>query len=103
MKPRKVTEVELAFGGDIKQLIPCMEQIPDKFKTPEEKWNLVAADWLFGGLKGSKWTPKDGINEKDALRHIRAVLVSHEPKHEHKMAGCAYLMDQFFLDVKYRK
>jgi hypothetical protein len=30
-------------------------------------------------------------------------MSSWEPKHEHKEAGCAYLLSEFFDDVNYKK
>ena len=104
MIPQEVSELDMVFGGKVMQLLPKYEDIPREFKQfSGTKWNNVIGDWFFSGLKNAKWTPKKGINTNKALRHIKAVLGSWEPKHEHKEAGCAYLLSQFFEDVQYEK
>ena len=45
--------------------------------------------------------PKEGVDTKKALRHVKAVLGSWEPKHEHKEAGVAFLLNEWFDDVTY--
>lgn len=101
MKPVKVTDVDVVFGGNLSKLLPSMKDIPEEFKEGNTKWNKVIEDWFFNGLNDCKWKPKKGINTKDAVRHIAAILISYDPRHEHKMAGCAYLLSQFFDDVQY--
>jgi len=39
---------------------------------------------------------KPGIDRKAAIRHIKAIMASYAPKHEHKEAGCAYLFALWF-------
>lgn len=101
MKPEKVTDVDIAFGGNINKLLPLMEDIPEEFRKGHSKWNKVVRDWFFNGLKNSQWIPKEEIDPNDAIRHVQAVMGSFQPKHEHKEAGCAFLLSQFFEDVKY--
>lgn len=101
MHPIKITDADFAFGGRVAELLPTMDDIPDEFKKGNTKWNKVVNDWFFGGLKNCQWTPKEGIEENDAIRHVSSVMQSYKPKHEHKAAGCAYLLSQFFEDVKY--
>ena len=36
-----------------------------------------------------------------AIRHLKAILVSYDPKHEHKEAGVAFLLSEWFEDVTY--
>jgi hypothetical protein len=57
--------------------------------------------WFFSGLpKGTVFVPHEGIDPAKAMRHLRAILGSFEPKHEHKEAGVAYLMSQWFKEVR---
>ena len=91
-KPQQVDDPMVAFPANVcGTLLPPMDEIPDEFKErPGTKWNRLGARWFFSGLNGRiVW--KDGINERDALRHLKACLGSWEPKHEHKEAGVAYL------------
>lgn len=101
IKVQDVTGFDLCFGGDVKKLIPKWEDIPDEFKCMHNKWNKVFNDWFFRGLKNVKLIPKPGTDCKKAVAHINAVMSSFEPKHEHKEAGCAYLLSNFFEDVTY--
>lgn len=39
----------------------------------------------------------NGVNFKQAHAHIKVVLGSFEPKHERKIAGCAYLASMWFV------
>lgn len=101
-KIQEVTDIDLAFGGSISKLMPKYTEIPDEFKHGNTKWNKLFNTWFFSGLNILELTPKDGVDENKALKHIKAIMVSYEPKHEHKEAGCAYLLNEWFSDVKYQ-
>lgn len=93
----KVTDVEIAFGST--EHLPKWENIPDEFKVnyPEHPGVTMAAQWFYGTLAGAKLPPvREGVNEIEAMRVIRAILVSFEPKHEHKMAGVGYLINEWW-------
>jgi len=94
-----VTTAEMAFGGDTDKLMPAMKDIPKQFRSHNgTKWNRLASDWFFSGVENLSLQPRDGVDTQKALRHIRAILISFAPKHEHKEAGIAYLLDQWFSD-----
>ncbi|PZM62587.1 hypothetical protein [Paenibacillus dendritiformis] len=97
-KPQKVTDLEMAFGGDMKKLLPAMSEIPEEFTSLGSKWCKLISDWFYIGLSELKAQPREGIDTQEAFRHIRAILGSFEPKHEHKIACCAYLMSLWFED-----
>jgi hypothetical protein len=42
---------------------------------------------------------KEGIDGETAYYHLIACMQSYEPKQEHKVAGCRYLMDLWFEKV----
>lgn len=102
MVQTQVTDQEVAFGG---RLLPKYEDIPDEFKIlagcKRNKWVQLTEEWFYNGLKSCRWHPKPGIDTEKALRHIKVIMVSFGPKHEHKIAGVAYLLSQFFEDVEY--
>jgi len=103
-KPQEVTKLDIAFGGKAMELLPPDNDIPDEFNQWHNKWGDVVSKWFFNGLpKDTEFVPVDGIDTAQALAHIQAILGSFEPKHEHKMAGCAYLMSLWFKDVKFPK
>lgn len=99
IKPVAVTEVDLVFGGVVEELLPAMTEIPEAFITGETIWNAAIDRLFYKGPAGIEVTPRKEVDPKAALRHIAAVLNSFQPKHEHKMAGCAYLMSEFFETV----
>lgn len=100
-QPATVDAAEMVFGGKMSQLLPPYASIPDEFKDHYGQWNKLASGWFFGGLpKGTAFIPKDGIDAGKAVAHLRAILVSFEPKHEHKEAGVAYLMSKWFAEIK---
>lgn len=100
MKPHNVSKLEMAFAAHVSHLMPPYESIPDEFKNGRTKQNEIVARWFFSGLPGgTKFVPKEGIDAAAALNHIKTILRSYEPKHEHKEAACAYLLDQWFEDV----
>jgi len=102
MLPIPVTGVDMAFGGDIDKLLPDYDSIPEEFTVGcnHNKWNKIFSNWFFHGLdKDTDFIPKDGIDPKAALQHISAIMKSWAPKHEHKEAGCAYLLQLWFKDI----
>ncbi|MDR6884875.1 hypothetical protein [Bacillus sp. 3255] len=99
--PVDVNGLSIAFGGDMSKLLPAMSDIPKEFKEGRTKWNDLVGTWFYRGLKNTQFKPKDGIDKNKALRHVKAIMGSWEPKHEHKEAGCAYLLSEFFEDVTY--
>lgn len=96
---QEINDLDLAFGGNIKKMVPPMSEIP----SVDYKWNKLFSDMFFCGIKIIKMTPKDGIDANKAMRHVRAVASSFDIKHEHKEAGCAYLLSEFFEDVQYER
>lgn len=96
LKPVEVKDVELAWGKT-KGLLPDVSEIPKEFFNSSNKWNMVISSWFFKGLSmDTQVEPKEGVDVRAAIRHISAILKSFEPKHEHKIAGCAYLLSEFF-------
>ena len=103
MKPIAISDLEIVFPATISHLLPKWEDIPKEFwdRNDKGKWSKVVSDWFFRGLVDAKWKPKEGIDTNLALRHLQAIMGSFQPKHEHKEAGVAYLMSQWFDDVEY--
>lgn len=88
---------DVAFGN-IKHL-PPYDVIPDEFKRLHHPYVEFVSGWFFSGMKQedlARLVPRDGVDKNKALRAIKAALASFEPAHEHKEAGCAYLLDQWF-------
>ncbi|MFE5321612.1 hypothetical protein ACFQ88_23180 [Paenibacillus sp. NPDC056579] len=99
--PQEVTDVDIAFGGRTHELLPDPEEIPEEFWNEDTKWHKLASDIFFGRELSGDIHEREGIDVHFAARHIKAVLASYQPKHQHKIAGCAFLMSQFYRDVTY--
>lgn len=100
--PIEVDTLECIFGAtDISKLLPPYRSIPKDFREGRNKWSTLVSTWFFCGLKDAVWKPVPGIDENKALRHLKAIMSSFEPKHEHKEAGVAYLLSLWFEDVTY--
>jgi hypothetical protein len=90
-----VTGLDMAFGTV--NGLPAYADVPDEFKRHNgTRWNEMFNRWFYSGLSGLSVIPRDGVDPDKALRHIKALMGSFEPKHEHKEAGCAYLMSRYF-------
>lgn len=105
----EITDVEIAFPANvIGKFLPNTNEIPVEFQNYStdplaKKWIKVMEDWFYFGLKNVKWIPKSGVDPKLALRVIKACMGSYEPKHEHKTAGVAFLLSEWFEDITYEK
>ncbi len=93
MKPVIVSDVEMAFGTV--NGLPKWTEIPENFKSAGNEWCRLFSKIFFSGAK-VLFKEKDGIDKNLAFRHIRALMASCEPRHEHKEAGVAYVMSQYF-------
>ena len=98
-----VSPLDVAFGGGAMKILPPMAIIPAEFKrwTGGSRWVKVVQDWFYGGLHNAVWKPKHGVDTAKALAAVRCCIGSFEPAHEHKTAGCAFLLSQWFDDVTY--
>ena len=76
--------------------MPDYNEIPDDFKKNKNPWVKFADKWFFSGADARKLIEKDGIDRIAALDHLRVIMGSFEPKHEHKISTVAYLLSQWF-------
>lgn len=93
--PAAISDIELAFPGRVEHLIPAWSDIPDDFKNEAgaaARWVKFQRDWFFRGFpKGTRLEAKPGVDVTLAMRHLKAIQGSFEPKHEHKEAAVAFL------------
>ena len=104
--PKDVDGIDLAFGGEMKALLPPRNSLPDEFQRRwhSNPWCDIAGKWFFSGLpKGTTYKPKAGIDTNKALRHLGAILRSWEPQHEHKIGAVGWLMSIWFDEIKVPK
>lgn len=96
IQPQDVSDVEIAFPASVRHLMPDYADIPKAFKDHHNPYVKTVSNWFFNGLPKGTITPKAGVDGSKALRHLKCILGSFEPKHEHKEAAVAYLMSLWF-------
>lgn len=98
-----VTDAMIAFGHI--EFMPKRADIPEEFRRGNGAFVDAVSHWFFGGAKregdklivGNKsFVAKPGVDATKALRAIRCVLGSFQPKHEDKEAACAYMLSEWF-------
>lgn len=97
-KPTVIDDVTLAFSANVQHLMPAYADIPAQFKNGSTMWNRFQSDWFYSGIQVSQMIPKPGIDKNLALRHLKVINGSYEPKHEHKEAAIAYLASLWFSE-----
>ena len=102
MKPEVVSDLDLAFPASVSRLMPEYKDIPEEFKDWNSKWHHLVAGMFFHGGKITKMVTREGIDGDAAMRHIKCILGSFEPKHEHKMAACAFLISEWFSEFEFQ-
>ena len=95
-RPKVVTDLELAFPTDISNLLPPYDYILERFDPDTSPFCDLADTWFFKGLNAQQLVPKPGIVKGTALRHLKAVMGSWTPKHEHKISAVGYLLSLWF-------
>ncbi len=83
-------------------LLPERAEIPKEFWDEQNPYNKFTSLVFFEGSKENPLIPKSGISDQDkkkAMLWWKALLQSFEPEHNHKIAGCAYLLSLWF-DIK---
>jgi hypothetical protein len=97
----EITKIDEAFPADALEWMPPMDSIPDEFKNNHHEFCKIVSRWFYKGLSPRvKFYPKKDVNAEKAYRVIRACLGSYAPKQEHKMAATAYMLSQWFHEIK---
>lgn len=99
--PVPVTGLDIAFGGDMKKLMPKRSDV--EAAKVDQKWTTFFSALFYRGIKVTKLSPKEGIDGPTAFAHIRAIAGSFEPKHDHKEKAIAYLASIWFDDIQYER
>ena len=96
--------MDIAFPASVLHLMPAYEDIPAEYRDMNGRttWQKLVTDWFFRGVRDLRIDWRDGIDSDKALRHIKCILGSFEPKHEHKEASVAYLLSLWATDAKWK-
>jgi len=102
--PQEVSPLLMAFPGSVSHLMPPMSAIPEDFQSMNDRtdWNKFVSYWFFQGNPMEVWNlyARPDIDAEAAWRHLKAIMRSYEPKHEHKSAAVAWLMSRWFLALR---
>ena len=91
-----ITQMDIWAGPErIAEWLPKREDIPEDF-WGENKYTEIIHKWFFSGAEDIVFMVKEGIDKSHALAHIKSCLMSFDPPHEWKIAGCAYLLSLWF-------
>jgi hypothetical protein len=90
----EISGLDLAFGTTAH--LPKYDEIPEEFKKRNNPFVKIQQKWFFSGLDGGEIEAKKGVDRKLALKALAAIQKSFEPSHEHKEAGVAFLMSEWF-------
>lgn len=100
--PPVLSAVDVAFPAHALDWLPPYKEIPDAFRGYGDPWSKQMQTWFFKGPDAAwiaRLTPATpAVNKDAALRALQAILGSFAPKHEHKIAGAAYLASLWFDD-----
>ena len=100
-QPTVIDDVLFAFPGHLDRLLPEWDDIPDDFKNPRNEWCVFVHDWFFNGWPEDRdLFSREDVEPEMAYRHLPTILMSYEPKHEHKMAGVAWLMSRWYAALR---
>lgn len=98
---REFTGLDFAFGAKLSDY-PPFSSIPEEFRQERTKANEAASQFFFSGgrLEDFDLRLKSGVDRAAFYGTLKALLSSFEPKHEHKMATCAWLISEFTEPTK---
>jgi hypothetical protein len=101
--PHDLTRIDTVFGN-IKHM-PKYESLPEEYRNMSAPACHAVSMWFFKGaeqhdggieIDGKAYVAKRGVDVSKALAAIKSVLCSFEPKHEHKIAGCGFMLSEWF-------
>jgi hypothetical protein len=99
----KLTKVDEAFPANV-GWIPQMEEIPAQFHRPMNTKGGRFFLSIFGGRMDYSrmgMLPREGVDPEAAWRALVVCMTTFGIKHERKEAAFAFLVDQWFSDVRW--
>lgn len=95
--PQEVNDLQMAFGGDVRYLMPDTVGY-ERNANPE--WERIGSNIFFKGVtEEAKFHPAEDIDPEQAFRHIMVVLRSWSFKHEHKEWAVGLLFKTWFTYI----
>lgn len=94
--PTEVSDVDIAFPARGAELTPDYDALPPEFRNGSDPWCHVAENAFHGRHGDLMMSIRPGIDFDKAARHLQCVMGTYATKHEHKIAGAAYLLSRWF-------
>lgn len=94
----RVTAADLIAGRI--DYLPAREALPEAFRRQHAPECDFVTDWFLVGRDAqdiARLTPREGVETDAAFRAIRAVLISLDLSHEHKIGGAGFLLREWFV------
>lgn len=92
----KLTKLDLAFPANVIHMMPPYAELRTANYPRKRELEALVSRWFFSGMKNLKTKPREGVDVTKALAHLKCVLSSFEPSHEHKTAAVAFLINEWF-------
>ena len=93
---------EQAFPANAYDWLPSQKAMSKDFNEAlrwmDSNWGRLVSEWFFSGGEAPVKIKKN-VSEEDAKKAfliVRTALGSFQPAHEHKIAGCAWILDKYF-------
>jgi hypothetical protein len=100
-KPQEIDRISQAFPASvIGKLLPLEKDIPAPYWENNHPMAEVVSHWFYFGLNPkAELELKAGVDGHVMMQHLTTCLRSFEPKHQHKIAGVAFLLDQWISSI----
>jgi hypothetical protein len=98
-EPTPVSDWDMTFGGMagcMDRILPPWDDIPPLFQKRLHAWCHFWDKAFFNGASLAELKPVEGVVKVVATRHLKAIINSMEPSHEHKIAAVAWLSFKWF-------
>jgi hypothetical protein len=103
-QPTVIDNILYAFPGHLDRLLPPLESIPEDYRlgwTGHNEWTRFVNAWFdIGWPTNVNVYERPDVDAEAAFRHLHTIMRSFEPKHEHKIAGVAWLMSRWFAAIR---
>jgi hypothetical protein len=89
---KPVTDLDVTLGNI--QDMPQWEDIPEEYNSRDNPWAKAASSVFFNGMpaQGTILRVRDGVDPVLLRRKLQSWMRSFTPKHERKIAACAWLL-----------
>ena len=115
VEPRKILPQEISMSDAIwgihdnmNKYIHSIYELPPEFNPHDTPYHYnpkvePIIKWAICGLKNADCDAKEGIDIKQASKHLHAVIRSYAISFERKVCGIAFLIDQWFDNFEFLK